>query len=309
MKRCPDGYVCDDLDDDDHLSSRAKVINDNDSDDSDDSGDDVNEDLEFCFPATSRHIEGEKCSLNTDCHSQNCTNGTCQATPDGNVCRTHGDCGKHSYCDRKTNTCQRLLEPEAECYDSYQCGFGYVCGKLGLNENKRCLQMMSQPNGQWVSDDDLCESREEEDNLCADVITGVTNGVKSCNSDRDCTEEIVVLGRVIERDDGDCECSFAGNKYCELGTDSEQWKQYVRTFRETVANYIEGTIHVAVHREEEWKVIPILAEAQLYTDVENFDAPKCAIEFLINSTSHLSSASGYIQMSVIAVIAGIALLF
>ena len=303
MKRCPDGYVCDDLDDDDHLS---RSINDNDSDDSDD---DANEDLEFCFPATTRHIEGEVCSISSECLSQNCTNGTCQATPDGNVCKSHGDCGKHSYCDRKSNTCQRLLEAEVECNDNYQCGFGYVCGKLALNENRRCLQMMSQPNGQWVSDDDLCESREEENNLCADRITGVTNGVKPCDSDRDCSEQTVVLGRVIEKDEGECECSYAGNKYCELGTDSEQWKQYVTTFRDTVAKYKEGTIHVAVYREREWNVIPILAEAKLYTDVENYDAPKCAIEFLINSTSHLSSSSGYIKMSIIAVIAVIAMLF
>ena len=131
--------------------------------------------------------------------------------------------------------------------------------------------------------------------------------LKKCTRDSDCPIDIVA-NEQTRRGFGDCECTHEGNTYCELGSDSYQWKRFVEVFREQVKNYKEGDIHVAVHRENNWNVIPLLYEAQLLTDVENVDMPACAIEFMINSTSSLAS-SGYLKVGAVFVLSIIGLFF
>ena len=299
VKRCKDGYECDDLSDDEDRRTN-----------SDSDGGDYNDEYEYCFPVTSKNISGESCTSNAECYSNNCINGKCEPVADGNICRNHGSCGKNSFCNRN-KVCQRLLEPDQECSDDDECPFGYICGKLEVNTRK-CLMMYSQPNGQQVDEEELCESGEKEGGVCVDMYTNVTkNGkehLKLCLEDKECHVDVVLRGQVLYQTQGECECTHDGNTYCELGSDSYQWKQFIKVFRETVKNYKEGDIHVAVHRENDWNVIPKLYEAQLLTDVENVDMPSCAIEFMINSTSSLAG-SGYLKVGAVFVLSIIGIFF
>lgn len=299
VKRCKDGYECDDLSDsdDDYPQSNS------------DSDKDYNDEFEYCFPATYKNISGDKCENHTNCFSNNCVNGKCEPVENGQTCRNHGACGKNSFCNRD-KICEQLYAPNAACDDDVQCPFGYVCGKLGI-ENKKCLMMYSQPRGQQVNEDELCESGKEEDNVCVDKNTGVTGeskaDLKKCTSDDDCRVTIET-GSQTFNEKGDCECTHEGNTYCELGSDSYQWKRFVDVFRKTVEEYKEGDIHVAVHRENDWNVIPLLYEAQLLTDVENVDMPVCAIEFMINATSSLAGST-FLKIGTVFILSIIGVLF
>ena len=298
VRRCKDGYECDDLSDDEDRRTN-----------SDSDGGDYNDEYEYCFPATPKSIAGETCINNNECHSGNCVNGKCEPVADGNTCNNHGSCGKHSFCN-KNRVCQRLLNPDDLCSDDVECPFGYICSRNNI-DSRKCLMMYSVPTGQHVDDEELCESGEEENNICVDVRTNVTQDgkeyLKKCTKDSDCPIDIVANGQT-RRGEGECECTHEGNTYCELGSDSSQWQRFLKVFREQVNNYKEGDIHVAVHRENNWNVIPLLYEAQLLTDVENVDMPACAIEFMINSTSSLAS-SGYLKVGAVFVLSIIGLFF
>lgn len=318
VKLCPDGFTCDDY---------------SDSDFEVDVNSDFENEISFCFPKKPGSGEGAYCDVPENCTSLNCTSNKCTPVSDHSNCTSHRQCSKQSFCDIEgsdddddddatyTNKCLPLVDENQPCTRSVECKFGYACGKTDITAtSKTCVKMYSLPSGQYTTNKKLCQSGEKGDDdigdisYCLDYETNVTDNNQkptACIHDEQCKVNVIKNGTLVKEIEGECECTrFHNAKYCELGSNSYQWKRYIKVFNEMVDEYKEGKhkdLHVAAEREHNWNVIPKLYEAELLTDIENYDMPSCAIEFIINSTSSFVS-SGFLKMGVFAIIGVVAVL-
>jgi hypothetical protein len=89
-------------------------------------------------------FDGQACSDNAECLSNNCDGGSC-AEKDG-YCINELACEKGRYCDSQ-GKCQNMKGNGKECYSSKECNPYYIC-----NSNK-CTKVGSLDNGATVDND------------------------------------------------------------------------------------------------------------------------------------------------------------
>jgi len=96
-------------------------------------------------------LPGWKCSNNSDCLGDNCTDGWCTGLPEGTECSVDMDCDLYLYCNytAEPSVCANAkLEGDicdADGDDEAPCQFGTVCTQ-GI-----CIRMMSLPIGTPVT--------------------------------------------------------------------------------------------------------------------------------------------------------------
>ena len=108
-----------------------------------------------------------------------------------------------------------------------ECPLGYLCGTL-QDESRKCVKMFSIETGEYADEDELCKSGKKTYNdICVDMISA--NQGKECTKDEDCPCEYDIKSEQ-EQGVAECKCNLEGKKYCEYGSTSEQWKQFVNVF-------------------------------------------------------------------------------
>lgn len=204
-------------------------------------------DIESCLFDYSLKIAGEKCNFNSECYSGDCDNKTyqCQPVEDNHqTCKTHYACGLNSYCFN--GTCLPLIDEGKECQDEDSCKLGLGCNK----KTQKCVKMFSLPNGENASRGYLCSSGVIDNNdICIDTYPKSSN--EKCNTNKDCMITKMKKDSPKEEEEGNCVCDLEGNKYCELTSSSEEWKEYVSTFNKEISNIDINKVHQAGKRNFE----------------------------------------------------------
>lgn len=94
---------------------------------------------------------GDVCTFSDQCYKNgHCLDGVCQAQ-NGNVgatCRSTGECDVQMFCENS------MCEPEkavgSQCRNSDECGWGVSCFTDPKNFEKRCVTLLSLPDGTEV---------------------------------------------------------------------------------------------------------------------------------------------------------------
>lgn len=86
---------------------------------------------------------------------------------------------------------------------------------------------------------------------------------------------------------GKCTCSATGQKgYCSITTDKDEWKDYIKIYKEVTSQAFGTSDHIQVLRNSLWGSAKLAqAPVNIYNYARLKDADKCAIRSLSSSTS------------------------
>ena len=215
----------------------------------------------------------EKCSVPTDCYSGSCINSVCEGKGEGQSCSTHYECQKSLLC---LGTCQKFKAPGDECNNFLECPFGYSCGSNKEGEKPKCMKYYSIKNGQYSTNQDLCETGYiSRDNKCA-TSTSLREGLE-CNQDEDCPIKIKVGDNPEVEGYGKCVCATSGRTLCEYSTSNSNFQKYLNTLK-NYHNSENKNEYIALAKTAfTYEVRKVIATSTL----EYKDAPQCVIDFLI----------------------------
>ena len=95
-------------------------------------------------------FDGQACSDNAECLSNNCDGGSC-AEKDGN-CINDLACEMGRYCDLN-GKCQNMKGKDKECESSNECNPYYICNNDGTAAKGKCVKVGSLASGTIVDND------------------------------------------------------------------------------------------------------------------------------------------------------------
>ena len=218
LKKCPTGYKCS----------------------SDNNNDNV---IQNCEAKYSLKLPGENCNFYFDCYSGICTDNKCEAIKDTEECKGNDDwkCGTTSFCDQ--NICKPLAN--STCKNDEYCLVGMGCLIEEGKKEGQCKKMFSLEDGVYASAEYFCKSGYLYHKKCAS--TSRFKEPENCNKDSDCLKN-VTLPDGNHTDDGVCECTLEGKKYCQRTSNSDEWKNYVDTFNKEIEKIDTTKVHVSGQR-------------------------------------------------------------
>lgn len=231
VKSCPKGKFC-----------RQTYFEDSD-DGIDDEGTQLQE-IGICVKPLKLRDEGDKCEADGECRWGLCKENKCTATADGGNCRDHKECSGISYCkgiDSKTGlgVCAALVPAGGECVTSLKsedCAWGSVC-----NKNK-CVELYSLDDGTPADNGMACKGGEIADSTTrgTDVCASHSYDTdKSCDANTHKCKYILSTGITTDTPETDtyfCDQDKDGNYVCPLIESSEEFKKYLKVYRETLAD-------------------------------------------------------------------------
>ncbi len=170
-------------------------------------------------------VEWDFCDKNSDCASNNCTNGYCIGLKEGEQCTNTSQCNSSCFCDSLINQCVPRRKDGEECFEYDNCQRTSGC-LLGL-----CVPLYSLPagtplNSSYQQDSmDFCESSIANLNgICEDLIPMGTPPYL-CDPRYPCNYTLSISKQVISMDYCICDLN-GGNAYCPQGTESINYKNY-----------------------------------------------------------------------------------
>ena len=220
---------------------------------------------------------GEKCSVNIECYSKNCTKGICSAKSIGDTCSGTYECEGSSFC--QNGVCHRYLKENEICTDhNERCPYGYICAQPYAGaEDRVCIKQHSIKAGNFAASANLCESGKYEMNTCYDTkLPPGEQSFKECNSDEDCVV-IKVLKGVETKIKGSCSSGREGKMRCGVVSTSKEWKEYIRVFRKVVQE-TDFPLNIGNTLRERNKELQM---AYLNTEVGYYMEDNCARNALI----------------------------
>lgn len=186
-----------------------------------------------CEKKYQRKAEGSACLLPEECETDVCKDKKCTTKITGEECASDNNCAKDSMC--KNNFCKVSVKEDGECDSTEDCYAGYYCGKKDQNATNRiCILQYSILNGQYASDETLCESGklDSRTNLCYDTESKVAEGT-SCSTDLDC-KGTKIMGETTTEVNLVCDCTWNQKLICAFGTRSERWKNFVSYYKKII---------------------------------------------------------------------------
>ena len=177
---------------------------------------------------------GEKCTVDIECYSKNCTKGICSAKSIGDSCVDTYECEGSSFC--QNGVCHSYLKENEICTDhNERCPYGYICAQPYAGaEDRVCIKQHSIKSGNFAATANLCESGLYDMNTCYDTkLPSGEKPFKECNSDEDCVV-IKIFNGAETNIKGSCSSGREGKMRCGVVSTSNEWKEYIRVFRKVV---------------------------------------------------------------------------
>lgn len=236
---------------------------------------------------------GDECKNSFECESGICLQNKCTYLKEGSVCNEDKNCNKTSFCYSGpgigTSVCKPLAKEGEECsFDNY-CAFNLACGTIDNSGKKKCAKMYSLKAGEMSDNADLCEGGYfvsiNSVYYCADATITVTN----CNFEdaNPCPMELDggALGK-LETAFGMCNCKWNGEQVCKPTSNSEQWKNFTKIYKEEVEKMKGEEIHSATMRRYFWGNKKIQDARTIYGDYLSIDgAPDCVVNYYLQQNS------------------------
>lgn len=200
--------------------------------------------LGICVKVLKLKNQDEKCEASIECKWGFCVDGKCKAVEDGGTCTSEKDCSSISYCKLPTGStigvCAALVAAGGDCKDTKDCTWGSVCS------NDKCVEMYSLADGELASDGKACQGGETK---VSETKNAEVCASHSYNADTSCKKEgsrapfcYYKLSTGISGDSDelespyDCAQDKDGNYVCPLVESSEEFKNYLTVYRETLAD-------------------------------------------------------------------------
>lgn len=190
----------------------------------------------YCEKIPPINLLGAPCDLNSDCLSNNCTDGICSANQTNYPCTENSHCENDAYCFN--NTCQRLADENEKCDENILCRYGYLCApKYNGSDYTQCLKLYSIETGNYAYYPELCESGTfSAKQICISTsLKTFSTNFATCNDKTNCPfiwndRGISVVGENI--------CTmFLDEKWrCSVVSESEEWKNFVKVTHEEMKN-------------------------------------------------------------------------
>lgn len=249
---------------------------------------------------------GEKCSVDIECYSKNCTNGICSSKLIGDSCANTYECEGSSFC--KSGICHRYLKENEICTDqSEMCPYGYICAQAYAGAPDRiCIKQHSVKSGEFAANSYICESGLYDTNICYDTkLPQGEKPFKECKSNEDC--DIIKVYKGVETNiKGSCRSGREGKMRCAVVSTSDEWKEYIRVFRKIVQE-TEFPLNIGNTLKERNQELQM---AFLNTEVSYYLEDKCARNAVIQSDFgfDLKMGARYWKVNLIWYIVGFLLL-
>ncbi len=253
---------------------------------------------------------GDECKNSFECESGVCLQNKCSYLKEGSVCNEDKNCNKTSFCysgATGVSVCKPLSKEGEECnFDNY-CAFNLACGTIDTSGKKKCAKMYSIKAGEMSDNAELCEGGYfvtlNSKSICADATTTVTN----CNfeDENPCPMELDggALGK-LETGFGMCNCKWNGEQVCKPTSNSEQWKNFTKIYKEEVEKMKGEEVHAATMRRYFWGNKKIQDARTIYGDYLNIDgAPDCVVNYYLQQNS-----GNLLKLSLISFILAVMLL-
>ena len=171
---------------------------------------------------------GDKCVIDSECITGQCSDKKCKGTAEGGKCDSDKECDKGLYCD--SHKCTKYVDEGGKCSgtSSYKpCKAGYVCA------NSVCTLQFSIANGEKCDNILACKSRFIYDGKCAQVAS-----VSQCVNGKECTVKITTKAdsdtTVTAYDCNDNEYSTDCAHYQWELDRLSAWKDYLEEFEKKI---------------------------------------------------------------------------
>ena len=256
----------------------------------------------YCEQIPPINLLGASCNLNSDCLSNNCTNGICSANQINYPCTVNSDCENDAYCNNN-NTCQRLADENEECNENILCRYGYLCApKVNGSDYTQCLKLYSIETGKYAFAPELCESGIMDHNyICVSTSLRMYDvNFDTCNSEYDCTV-IVDKGGVKYFYENDCKPFLDEKSRCAVVSESDEWENYVKVTHDEMKNKTYPLWNGINMLHLSYKLRKAYVEKSVGSDISD-----CVVRAVVQKYL-MGNASGWIKMKV-ALLIGIVLL-
>ena len=184
-----------------------------------------------CVKVKYLSLEGDKCTVPSECLSGNCNQGKCAYTEDGGECTSDKQCKVGSYCNTSEDKCAKYLAKDADCSASgVKCRPGLTCA------NSKCVINYSLDNGEVSEEDTGCKSGESYDGKC-----GVVKSVTACSEGAPTSSAIITF---TSDETTPCDCQTDSEtyscKYLQGILDKQKvLKEYIEAFTDEVEDILD----------------------------------------------------------------------
>ena len=185
-----------------------------------------------CIKVKFFSLEGDECTVPSECLSGNCNQGKCVYTEDGGECTSDKQCKVGSYCNTSEGKCAKYLAKDADCSASgVECRPGLTCA------NSKCVINYSLDNGEVSEEDTGCKSGESYDGKC-----GVVKSVTAC-SEGAATSSAIITFTSDKTVTCNCPETHSEPYYCEdlqgILDKQKVLKEYIEAFTDEVEDILD----------------------------------------------------------------------
>lgn len=250
--------------------------------------------------------EGDSCFTDEECESKICHEGKCMFLPDyTSSCKKDYQCGYNSYCD---HTCLPIKKKGDYCDSDSQCEIGTLCGQFNLDKLNTCVEMFSLSDGSFTTSSNLCQSgwtltNSFEQKYCASIT--ILNS--TCDEKNKC-KYLLNNGERTEEVTYPCTANNEGQYFCAKLTSSQEFKDYVKVFKEEVKKFSGKGVKITNINKEHFgnekvknALVKYAAEGLIYTDPKD-ENEKCINEYWYQQLSSSFSIKASIGLFLLSLL-------
>ena len=250
----------------------------------------------YCKSLGLLKFHGDSCNINADCYSDKCVSNKCVAKEDNENCSEDYECGKHSFC--MNGNCTKYATKDEICSDDLQCAFGYICANTD-DGTMKCLEQYSVRAGSKADNKNLCESGFSQDGKCYE--TKMKSGIEFplCIGGSECATDLIDgNGDVVGKNFTKCDVLSRDGPHCFPSSQSTQWKNYVKTFKEVRDSIDQYKVHQSflINSPEDPSISYNAKLRKAKLDIYTYDVDDCVIETLCVLAVD-EGGSGFIKVS------------
>lgn len=197
------------------------------------------ENLIECKKEQIQKYYGDPCDINSDCLSNICKNKKCDAIPYEQNCTESKECMNDAYCHEEKKQCVKFIKGGQQCGDRERCTFGYFCAYEKKDDtNKKCIQYLSVPAGQYAYNKKLCQSQQMDNvnDLCLGIEL-IREQNANCSTYQDCKYYTVDSKGEKKENYVSCANNLEGKAFCNTINGGKEWEHYLNVYKKEVENF------------------------------------------------------------------------
>jgi hypothetical protein len=256
---------------------------------------DSSKDLQCNYKAIQfSRYDGQACTNNTHCASNDCNSGKCLGKPESSPCNQNSECRIGFFCGTKdlssgVRNClpQRALnntcESDEECLNNMGC------------VNNKCVEYFSQPVGTYISDAGfrVCQTGKIYDGYC--ISMKLASDVEECMGEQAfCkynTEGLPDKKSIDLR----CQCSdaYSDKNFCDIDSFRAEWVKFLEKMKDWYSQH-NRNYHTDMRHNYHMDLYKMYKKMTMYP--QHKDAEDCLVNWELSELS-----GGFVSLCLAAV--------